>query len=173
MMRGLARLAVAGALLLGLGGCGGGNGDDAEPVVPAPTPSTEAAPAPTTTAPEAPPEPGKPRYRRTPISLADCIGAQPGIGEALVKGADSEDTTFFADLAGGRVDVLGVTATGEAAELTVVLFESEAAAQKALPSAGGGGVSAKPRGSALVVAPPAADTEPIEACLGRTGYAGD
>jgi hypothetical protein len=169
MMRELARLAVAGALMLGMGGCGGD--DDSDPVTPASTASTQAAPAPTTTAPEAPQEPDEPRYRRTPASLAKCLEAEPGISQALVKGSDSEDATFFADLAAGPVQVLGVTVKGEPAELTVVLFQSEAEAEKAAPSAGGGGVSAEAHGSALVLVPSGADAAPIHACLGETGYA--
>jgi hypothetical protein len=170
MMRMAARMAVAGALLVGAAGCGGDDDDGVGPVAPGTTTATatDTAPAPTTE----PAKPREPRYTRTPRSLADCIGAAPAISDVLVKGGDSEDATFFADLAGGRVDVLGVTAEGEAAELTVVLFKSVGDARKAAPSAGGGGVDAEARGSALMLAPPEADTTAIEDCLGKTGYAG-
>jgi hypothetical protein len=94
------------------------------------------------------------------------------VSEAIVKGSDSEDATFFGDLAGGRVDVLGVTVEGAPAEVTVALFESEAAATKAEPSAGGGaqGVEVERHGSAVVVAPPNTDLAAVHGCLGETGY---
>jgi hypothetical protein len=98
--------------------------------------------------------------------------AADGIEQVVVKGSDSEDAVFFADLAGERVDVLGVTVAGEEAEVTVALFASAGAAKDAAPSAGGGGVEARATGSALVLAPPGVVSAPIEDCLREAGYAG-
>lgn len=159
-------------LALGAAGCGGDDdgADEADPAAPAVTTTQEAAPPET----KPPPEPEReeePRRRRTPASLADCIRAADGVSEVLVKGRDSEDATFFSDLAGGRVDVLGVTVEGQPTELTVALFGSSAAAREAAPSAGGGGVEAEAVGSAVVLAPPGASTGAVQDCLRETGYA--
>lgn len=159
-------------LALAVAGCGGDDeesGDSGPPVTGTAAPSettTEAAPAPATTEREE-----EPRRERTPASLADCLRAADGVSEVLVKGRDSEDVTFFSELAGGRVDVLGVTAEGEATEVTVALFETPAAAREAAPGSGGGGVEARPVGSALVLAAPGADDGAVEGCLRETGYA--
>lgn len=163
------------AACFALAACGGDDGGDpAAPQQPATT--TGAAPAPgPATAPEAGTEESRPREEprrvRTPRSLAGCIQAAPGVEDALVKGRDSEDATFFAELVGGRVDVLGVTVAGEPAELGVFLFATPAAAAEAAPQAGGGGTVARARGSAVVAAPADADTRGIESCLRETGYA--
>lgn len=156
-----------------LAACGG----DDEPADPAPAPATrsearppqEAPPATATERDERAPE--EERRERTPRSLADCIREAPGVAEVIEKGRESEDATYFADLVGGRVDVLGVTLEGEGAEHTVFLFASAGDAKKAAPGAGGGGFEVKTRGRALVVAPPRADTAAIDGCLGATGYA--
>ena len=160
------------AALLVLPACGD---DDDEPVIrPLPT-TTEPAPPPTAAAPEDEEEPAREvpgeRRERTPDSLAECVREADGVSEVLVKGRDSEDARFFAGLVSGRVDVLGVTLSGESAEVTLVLFASEADAAKAAPQAGGGGVVARPRGAAVVVAPPGARVDGVEACLRATGYA--
>jgi hypothetical protein len=160
-------------LLCGLVVAAGCGGDDDQPTTPSLPTTTQAAPAPSTAAPE-PEEPEKgeePRRERTPKSLAGCIRSAGGASEVLVKGRDSEDATFFADLVGGRVDVLGVTLEGESAEVSVFLFDSEADAAKAAPSAGGGGVTARAIGSAVVAAPRGARLASIETCLRATGYA--
>lgn len=172
MTRALACLAAAGALLLGPAGCGGddeGGGTAAPPV--STTTGTGEATLPPPAEDSAPEESRSPRYRRTPRSLAECVEAAPGTGEVIVKGGESEDVVFFGELAGGRVDVLGVTVDGVATELTVALFESGDAAAKAEPGAGGGGVSAARHGSALVLAPPGAETAGVEDCLTKAGYA--
>ncbi len=164
-------LVLAAATTL-VAGCGGD--DDDQPTTPSLPTATQAPAAPARTVPEgerpAKPEPPE-RYERTPESLADCIRAAGGVSDVLVKGADSEDARFFGDLAGGRVDVLGVTLSGQSAEVTVVLFASAVKAGEAAPSAGGGGVVARARGAAVVVAPEAARTEAVEECLRATGYA--
>ena len=172
-MRSLAVLATLTALLAA--GCGGDDGErELPPVTTTQAPPQTGASEPQPREPEADererPDAGR-RYSRTPASLADCIRAGAGVEDVIVKGRDSEDATFFADLVGGRVDVLGVTVRGEPAELGVFLFESEAVARKAAPSAGGGGVAAEARGAAVVAAPPDADTGAIERCLGAAGYA--
>ena len=154
-------------LVLLAAGCGG---DDDKPVVrPLPT-GTEAAPAPSTAAPEEEPAPAEEPRERTPESLSGCVRGVDGVSDVLVKGRDSEDAQFFAELAGGRVDVLGVTVSGQPAEVTLALFGSEGDASAAAPQAGGGGVVARARGRAVVVAPPGADTAGIEDCLRETGY---
>jgi hypothetical protein len=167
-----ARLIAPLLALAALAGCGG---DDDEPAAPAPAPTTTQAepaqPAPSETEPRVRPAPEQERRERTPRSLAGCIRERPGIAEVIVKGRESEDATYFEDLVGGRVDVLGVTPEGEGAEHTVFLFADAAAARKAAPGAGGGGVEVRERGSALVVAPPRADTGAIDGCLAATGYA--
>jgi hypothetical protein len=167
-------LCVTAVLALGVAAGCGGDDDEAEPAAPAtgttapaPAATTEPAPAPTT----AEPRDEKPRRERTPSSLADCLRAADGVSEALVKGGDSEDAAFFSDLAGGRVDVLGVTLEGEATEVTVALFEDPAAARKAAPGSGGGGVEAKAVGSALVLAAAGSERGAVEGCLRETGYA--
>ncbi|HEX8052898.1 MAG TPA: hypothetical protein VF517_07890, partial [Thermoleophilaceae bacterium] len=135
------------AAALAAAGCGGDDGGG--PAAPAPTTSTQAEPAPAPTTGEAEPresdepKPRGERRERTPRSLAGCIKDAPGVEDALVKGRDSEDATFFADLVGGRVDVLGVTLSGESAEVGVFLFATPAAAAKAAPQAGGGGTVAR------------------------------
>ena len=154
-------------------GCGG---DDDDGDAPAPATTTQAAPPPTTAGPRTETEEREPaegpRYRRTPASLADCIRAADSTDEVIVKGGDSEDATFFSELAGERVDVLGVTVRGAPAEVTVAVFGAAGAAKKAAPRADGGGVEARAIGSAVLLAPPAADTAEIEDCLGAAGYAG-
>lgn len=157
--------------LVALAGCGGG---DDEPAAPAPTTTTQAQPAqpaPPETQPREEPPPEEERRERTPRSLADCIRAESGVGEVIVKGRESEDATYFEDLVGGRVDVLGVTLEGDGAEQTVFLFADAADAKEAAPGAGGGGFEVHAHGAALVVAPPRADTAAIEGCLEATGYA--
>lgn len=166
----LPRLLVLLVLALGAAGCG--DGDDAEPAAPAPTTTTREAVPPATSAPDEPRREKEPRRERTPASLADCIRVADGVSEVLVKGRDSEDARFFSDLAGGRVDVLGVTLEGQPTEVTVALFGSPAAAREAAPAAGGGGVDAETVGSAVVLAPPGASTGAVEGCLRETGYAG-
>jgi hypothetical protein len=171
----LVRLLLAAVLVLGLSACGGDDGEEANapPTTTGaqePRPATETAPA---EAPEPEEKPKESRRKRTPASLADCIREAPGVSDVLVKAGDSEDARFFGDLVGGRVDVLGVTAAGEPAELTVALFASPADAKRAAPdSGGGGGLSARPDGSAVIVAPAGAETEAIEDCLRATGYSG-
>jgi hypothetical protein len=100
--------------------------------------------------------------------VADCIRSADGVSDVLVKGRDNEDARFFAELVGGRVEVLGVTLAGQTAEVSVFLFASAGDARKAAPSAGGGGVVAKVHGSAVVVAPSGARVGGIEACLRET-----
>jgi hypothetical protein len=159
------------AAALAFAGCGGDDEDDTT-ATPPPSPTTQAEPAPTTTT--EPPEPERTtpeeRRERTPRSLADCIRDEDGVEEVLVKARDSEDAVFFGDLVGGRVDVLGVTLDGVSGEVSVFLFDSEADAAKAAPSAGGGGVEAKADGSAIVAVPPGADAGPVSSCLAATGY---
>jgi hypothetical protein len=166
-------LLVMAVLGLAAVGCGG----DDEPAEPAAEPATattappstsEAAPPATETEPE---DDAAPRRRRTPASLADCLRAADGVDEVLVKGRESEDATFFSELAGGRVDVLGVTVEGEATEVTVALFETAADARSAAPGSGGGGVEARAVGSALVLAAPGAETGSVVRCLRETRYA--
>jgi hypothetical protein len=165
------------ALIAGCGGDGGGDEPrtgpfggttttQAEPRPPAERPADEGG----TEAREPGPSAEK-RLERTPRSLAACIRDDERVAEAIVKGRKSEDATYFADLVGSRVDVLGVTLKGEGAEHSVFLFKDEAAARKAAPGAGGEGFEVQLRGAALVVAPPRADTGPIADCLGATGYA--
>lgn len=171
--------AVTRMLLLGLamavvaGGCGGD--DEDAPAAPAPATSStraEPAPAPEESRPSAPEDAdGRASYSRTPRSLAECLRSARGVSEALVKGRDSEDATFFRELVGGRVDVLGVTLRGSPAEVGVFLFEAPEDAREAAPSAGGGGVVAATRGSAIVAGPKDADTAGIETCLKASGYA--
>ena len=168
----LLRLLVVAMLALGAAGCGDDGGDDAEPAAPPTTTTTREAEPPATSPPGEPEREEEPRRKRTPASLADCIRTADGVSEVLVKGRDSEDVTFFSDLAGGRVDVLGVTLEGEPTEVTVALFSSAGAARKAAPAAGGGGVEAEAVGSAVVLAPPGAPTGAVEDCLSETGYAG-
>ena len=118
------------------------------------------------------PRPSEAKRRdRTPRSLAACIREDRRVSEAIVKGRSSEDATYFADLVGSRVDVLGVTFRGDGAEHSIFLFKSEAAARKAAPGAGGSGFEVQLRGAALVVAPPRADAPVIADCLSATGYA--
>jgi hypothetical protein len=153
-------------------GCGGDDDDGGEPAAPAtgttaPAQTTTEASPPATT----PPRDERPRRERTPASLADCLRAADGVSEALVKGRDSEDAAFFSDLAGVRVDVLGVTLEGETTEVTVALFQDPAAARRAAPGSGGGGVEARAVGSALVLAAPGAEGGAVEGCLRATGYA--
>ena len=167
-------LALLALLAVLAAGCGGDEDEPPPPAAPAPT-GQATQPEPASTAPEREPEeggrPGKGRrYERTPRSLAGCIRSAPGVEDVIVKGRDSEDATFFEDLVGGRVDVLGVTVRGQSAELGVFLFESAADAREAAPSAGGGGVAAEARGSAVVAAPPNADTAAIGRCLEAAGY---
>ena len=166
----LALLALTATLAAG---CGGDDGEPPRTAAPAPaTQATQPEPAPAVPERGDGERPSKGRsYERTARSLADCIRSASGIEDVIVKGRDSEDAAFFEELVGGRVDVLGVTARGESAELGVFLFESEADAREAAPSAGGGGVAAEARGSAVVAAPPKADTAAIERCLGEAGYA--
>ena len=157
------------ATLLALTGCGGDDEGDEAPAPPATATTTG-----TTTATERadPPETdAEPRYERTPRSLVRCLEQADGVEDALVKGPESEDATFFSELAGARVDVLAVTLEGQPAEVTVALFASAADARKVAPDAGGGGVEATPLGSALVGAPPDSDTGAVEDCLRATGYA--
>jgi hypothetical protein len=167
------RFLVVAVVALGVAGCGGDDDGD-EPAAPVASTTTQAEPL-ATSAPEVtderPERPDEPRRERTPASLADCLRDASGVSEVLVKGRDSEDATFFSDLAGGRVDVLGVTLEGEATEVTVALFDSPAAATKAAPDAGGGGVEADAVGSAVVLAAPGAKTDPVERCLRETRYA--
>jgi hypothetical protein len=171
-----ARVAIVCLALLVPAGCGGDDDEGEPPRSPAAAPSTEteAPPSVSEAEPDSPPE-GAERRERTPKSLAECLSESPGVSEAIVKGRESEDATFFGDLAGGRVDVLGVTVEGAPAEVTVALFESEAAATKAEPSAAGGAtdVEVERHGSALVVAPPSADVAAVHGCLGETGYVQD
>ena len=167
-------LAVVAALALG--GCGGDDeSDEHRPATPPATGTQTEAPPPATTEtetePEAPAPDDEPSYTRTPRSLADCIGAADGVSDVLVKGRGSEDATYFGELVGGRVDVLGVTLEGQSAEIGVFLFASPADAKKAAPGAGGGGLEVGIHGSALVVAPPAADIGAIERCLAQAKYA--
>lgn len=171
-MRALLVVVVLAALCVPAG-CGGDDDDDDEPVTPSLPTTTQATPPPSTAAPEDESSREEPRERRerTPESLAGCVREADGVSEVLVKGRDSEDARFFADLVGGRVDVLGVTLSGESAEVTLFLFASEADAAKAAPQAGGGGVAARARGAAVVVAPPDARLAGVEACLRATGYA--
>lgn len=163
------------AVLAALAGCGGdGEGGAGEPAATPSGTTTRAEPQPPASTPstgeEGPAEPeGEPR-ERTPASLADCIREAPGVADVIVKGRSSEDATYFADLVGGRVDVLGVTAEGDGAERSVFLFASAADAKEAAPGAGGGGFKVNERGSALVVAPPRADIAAIDSCLAQTRY---
>ena len=167
-------LLVIAVLALASVGCGGDDDDQAAPAgapttaTTAPAPTSEAAPPATDTAPK---DDAEPRRRRTPASLADCLRSAAGVDEVLVKGRESEDVTFFSELAGGRVDVLGVTVEGEATEVTVALFETAADARAAAPGSGGGGVEARPVGSALVLAAPGAETGSVERCVRETRYA--
>jgi hypothetical protein len=170
----LRRLLPIAALAAGLAGCGDDDGGRDSARVPAGTTTQAEPPAttgatPTTPSEEEPPE--EPRRERTPRSLAGCLRAAEGIGEVLVKGRESEDATFFSELAGGRVHVLGVTVEGKATEVTVALFDSAADARRAAPGSTGGGVEAEPLGSALVLAAPGAETAAVEGCLRETGYA--
>jgi hypothetical protein len=174
----LVRPLAAGALAVAvLVGCGGDDDRD-ESASPPMTASSQQEPARPSAPTDATQEPEsekreKPRRKRTPDSLAGCIREAPGVRDVLVKAGDSEDARFFGDLVDGRVDVLGVTAEGESAELTVALFTSAADARRAAPDAGGGGgLRARAEGSALIVAPAGADTAAIEDCLRATGYAG-
>lgn len=153
------------AAALAFGGCGG---DDDEPAAPAPTVTTPSVTTPSET--EPPAEPEEPKRERTPPSLADCIRSADGVSDVLLKGRDSEDARFFADLVGGRVVVLGVTLEGQSAEVSVFLFASAADARKAAPSAGGGGVEARAAGSAVVAGPPGAKAAAVDGCLRETGY---
>jgi hypothetical protein len=166
LLTALALLPIALALTLAGAGCGGDDGEPTTPSLPTTT-TTQVAPAPTT---EPEPERPEPRREPTPKSLADCIRAADGVSEVLVKGRDSEDATFFARLVGGRVDVLGVTLDGQRTEVSVFLFASASDAKKAQPNAGGGGVTARVRGSAVVASAPGADLAGIEDCLSETGY---
>jgi pyruvate/2-oxoglutarate dehydrogenase complex dihydrolipoamide acyltransferase (E2) component len=159
-------------VLVAIAGCGGDD-EGGEPATQPAAPTTAAAPP--ATAPAQPqqreePKPPVEKRERTPTALAECIREQDGVEEALVKGRDSEDATFFEDLVGGRVDVLGVTLEGVSGEVSVFLFESDADAAKAVPSAGGGGVEAKADGRAVVAAPAGADAAPVSSCLAATGY---
>ena len=175
----LVRLLVAGVLAGVLAAGCGGDDDGDEAASPPPAASTQGEPTrpsaetDTTEESEKPEKPEQAPRRRTPDSLAGCIGESPDVSDVLVKASDSEDARFFGDLVGGRVDVLGVTAEGEPAELTVALFASPADAARAAPDAGGGGgLSARAEGSAVIVAPAGADTAAIEDCLRATRYAG-
>lgn len=164
-------MAIVCLALPALAGCGGDDDDGDRPAPTAAAPSTEAPTTASGTEPEPQPKESE-RRERTPRSLAECLREGSGVSEAIVKGSDSEDATFFGDVAGGRVDVLGVTVEGASAEVTVALFESDATAAKAEPSAGGGeqGVKVERTGSALVVAPPNAELGAVHGCLGETGY---
>ena len=170
-----ATLAAIGVLLLTGAGCGGDDDGGYGAPPPADTTSTQAE-APQRSIESAPqkPAPSKPRRERTPASVASCVRDAPGAGDVLVKAKDSEDVTFFTDLAGSRVDVIGMTLKGEEMEITIALFASPADAKKAAPQAGGGmdGLTTAVHGSAVVVAPANARTGPIEGCLHDTGYAG-
>lgn len=179
-MRVMTTRASIAALLaaLALAGCGGDDDGGERSIGPfgATTEAEErppAKPAPDETETRAGRRPPRPEAgrERTPRSLAACIREAPRVGEVIVKGRKSEDATYFADLVGGRVDVLGVTFRGEGAEHSVFLFESEADARKAAPGAGGEGFEVQLRGAALVVAPPRADSAAIGDCLSATGYA--
>ena len=170
---------LAAAALAGCDGDDGGGGPSGGPF--GTTTEAEQAP-PAERAPEERPEetgtdtdrrprqPGAERLKRTPRSLAGCIREGDRVGEVIVKGRSSEDATYFADLVGGRVDVLGVTMRGQGAEHSIFLFESPEDARKAAPGAGGTGFQVQLRGAALVVAPPRADTATIAECLSATGY---
>ena len=158
-MRAMPRHALAVALAAAaLAGCGGDD-DDAPSSSPAPT-SEAAPPAPATTQREDPPAP-----RREERTLEDCLRAAPGVEEVLRKGADSEDARYFEDLTGERPRVLAITLEGEPAEIDIFVFATEAAARKAAPGAGGAGLEAAVRGSAVLVAPASARTAGIERCL--------
>jgi hypothetical protein len=166
-------LTVAGLLVLGVAACGGdGDGDAGVTTLPPVATSTEAPPpAPELTEPTEPGErEGEETFDNTPESLADCLRGSPGIGDVLVKGGDSEDAVFFSELVGGRVHVLAVSYEGDTAELTIALFESAAAARKAVSGAGGAGQTARAEGLAVVISSPGADSSVITDCLRLTGY---
>jgi hypothetical protein len=166
VMRGALLLPVwLATVALALAGCGGD--DEPRPAPDAPAPA-RAAPSPQPS--PGPAEPGrKPGRNRIPKpeTLTGCLREVPRVERVLVKGSDSEDARFFEQLVGGRVTALAITLAGQAAEVSVFVFGSAADAREAAPDAGGAGLEVTVHGTAVLVAPPAAETAAVAACLAR------